>query len=149
MSNQACPRRRFLQVVAHGGAVASAAALGVGCGVQLGGSYAAGNVSQLAVPSIQAIPNGPVAIGRDAGGVYAMTLICTHQQCDMSSGFGIITSTSVTCRCHGSSFDANGNVVNGPARSPLEHFEVTIDAAGEITVNADATVPESTRTPVA
>jgi Rieske Fe-S protein len=148
MSNDTCPRRRFLQVVAHGGVLAGAASLGVGCGLQLGGTYPAGNVSQMADPSLQAISGGPVAVGRDAGGLYALSLICTHAGCDMSSQ-GQVSKSGIVCLCHGSRFDVNGNVVNGPAQTALEHFEVTVDAAGAITVNASMTVAESTRTPVA
>jgi hypothetical protein len=41
----------------------------------------------------------------------------------------------------------NGDVVSGPAQSPLEHFQVTIDAAGAISIDADVTVDASVRTP--
>lgn len=148
MSSLPCPRRRFLAVVAHGGVLAgAAAALGVGCGTGLSGTYAAGNVSQLQVGELLAISGGPLAIGRDAGGVYAMTLICTHAGCDMASQ-GAVSSQGIVCYCHGSQFDVNGNPTGGPARSALEHYEVTVDAAGAITINADATVAETTRTAV-
>ena len=73
-----------------------------------------------------------------------MSLICTHASCDMSTD-GTVSTTEVICDCHGSVFSANGAVIQGPAGSPLEHYEVTIDAKGEITVNADKTVSASTR----
>jgi len=147
MSSPLSPRRRFLQVVAQGGALAGAACLGVGCGTGLSGTYAAGNVSAVAVDTLQAISAGPLAIGRDAGGLYAMTLICTHAGCDMASQ-GSVSFQGVSCNCHGSQFDANGNRLAGPAQSPLEHYEVTIDTAGAITINADVSVVETTRTAV-
>jgi nitrite reductase/ring-hydroxylating ferredoxin subunit len=145
MSNEACPRRRFLQVVAHGGVLAGAASLGVGCGLQLGGTHVAGNVSQLPEGSLQAVSGAPLAVGRDSGGVYAMTLICTHAGCDMSNG---ISSQVIICPCHRSHFDADGNVTQGPAQTALEHFEVTISAAGVITVDADVTLAQSMRVAV-
>jgi Rieske Fe-S protein len=148
MPESPCRRRRFLQVVAQGGVLAGAASLGVGCGGGgPSGSYAAGNVSQLAVGALQSVSGGPVAVGRDAGGVYAMTLICTHEGCDMSTQ-GTITTSTVICLCHGSSFDTVGNPISGPARTALQHFQVTIDAAGAITVDADVPVAESTRVAV-
>jgi cytochrome b6-f complex iron-sulfur subunit len=148
MSSSSCTRRRFLSVVAHGGALAGAAALGAGCGVgNPTGSYAAGNVSALQVGTLQAISAGPLALGRDAEGVYAMTLICTHAGCDMASD-GSVSASGVICDCHGSRFDANGNPLSGPAQSPLEHYEVTIDGTGAITIDADVTVGETTRTAV-
>ena len=147
MSSPPCPRRRFLEVVAQGGVLAGAACLGVGCGISLSGTYAAGNVSQIQVGSLQAISSGPLAIGRDAMGVYAMTLICTHQGCDMATD-GTVTSQGVSCNCHGSQFDVNGNRLAGPAQLPLDHYPVTIDSTGAMTINTDAPVVETTRTAV-
>jgi nitrite reductase/ring-hydroxylating ferredoxin subunit len=148
MSNDSTSRRRFLGVVARGGAVASAACLGINCGsgTSISGTYSGGNVSALAVGDLTPISGGPLAIGRDSGGVYAMSLICTHASCDMSSQ-GSVSASGVRCFCHGSSFDVDGNVTGGPARGPLVHYEVTVDAAGEITINGDVTVTETTRTP--
>jgi Rieske Fe-S protein len=148
MSIRLCPRRRFLEVVAQGGVLAGAAALGAGCASGPSGTYAAGNLGQLAVGDLQAISGGPVAVGRDASGVYAMTLICTHAGCDMSSE-GSVSAQGVDCFCHGSRFDVNGDVINGPAQSPLEHFQVTVDASGAITVDASVTVADTVRTAVA
>jgi Rieske Fe-S protein len=147
MSSPPCHRRRFLAVVARGGVLAGAASLGVGCGSSLSGTYPAGTVSQLQVGELLAISGAPLAIGRDSGGVYAMTLICTHAGCDMASQ-GAVSSQGVACYCHGSQFDVNGNAISGPARSSLEHYEVTVDAAGALTINADVTVAETTRTAV-
>ncbi len=147
MSSPLCPRRRFLQVVAQGGAVAGATALGVGCGSGLSGTYAAGDVSTLQVGSLQAISAGPLAIGRDADGVYAMTLICTHAGCDMATQ-GQVSSQGVSCFCHGSQYDVDGNRLSGPAQSPLQHYAVAIDTAGAMTIDADTPVAEATRTAV-
>ncbi len=147
MSVPSCPRRRFLQVVAQGGVLAGASSIGLGCSGGLSGNYAAGNVSALPVDTLQAISGASLAIGRDSGGVYAMTLICTHASCDMATQ-GSVSFEGVDCSCHGSRFDANGNVLRGPASSPLEHYEVTIDSAGAITIDASVTVAETTRTAV-
>jgi nitrite reductase/ring-hydroxylating ferredoxin subunit len=148
MSQDIRTRRRFLQIVANGGALAGAATLGFGCSSgALGGPFAAGNVSQLQVGELVALANGPVAVGRDHNGVYAMSLICTHQGCDMSSQ-GAVSSQGIVCYCHGSTFDVNGSPTRGPAGSPLQHYAVTIDAMGAMTVNGDALVSADTRTPV-
>jgi nitrite reductase/ring-hydroxylating ferredoxin subunit len=147
MSNDFGSRRRFLEVAAQGGVVAGATHLGVGCSSAFGGRYAAGNASQLQVGELVAVPKAPLAIGRDTGGVYAMTLICTHLACDMSAQ-GAVSAQGVVCYCHGSQFDVNGNPVVGPATSPLQHYDVTIDASGAMTINADVPVSETTRTPV-
>jgi cytochrome b6-f complex iron-sulfur subunit len=147
MSNDLCPRRRFLQVVAGGGVLAGVASLGVGCGGGLSGTYSGGDLSSYAVGSLTALSSAPLAVGRDAQGVYAMTLICTHAGCEMNSQ-GSVSEQGVACFCHGSEYDANGNVLRGPASSPLEHFQVTISASGAISIDADVSVAEGTRTPV-
>jgi len=147
MSSDLCPRRRFLQVVASGGVLAGAASLGVGCGNGLSGTYSGGNVSSYAVGSLTALQTAPLAVGRDEQGVYAMSLICTHSGCEMNSQ-GSVSEQGIACFCHGSQFDANGNVLRGPASSPLQHYQVTIDASGAVSIDADVSVDESTRTPV-
>jgi Rieske Fe-S protein len=53
----------------------------------------------------------------------AYSLICTHQQCEAAvDGDG----QHITCPCHGSRFDVNGNVVNGPAASPLPEIKGSV-----------------------
>ena len=88
-------------------------------------------------------------IARDAGGVYAMSTICTHEQCDINGGSGTISNTELVCTCHDSRFDPNGNVTSGPASGQLKHYLVTIDAAGEITITAGSAVSGTTRVAVA
>ncbi|MFI5300880.1 MAG: Rieske (2Fe-2S) protein [Polyangiales bacterium] len=149
MHRSDCPSRRvFLRVFAASGV---AAAVDVGCGPAgvsplSFGTVSAGNVSALPVGSLHAVPGQPVAIGRDTGGVYAMTLTCTHGGCDMGSQ-GSVSSAGLFCGCHGSQFDGNGNVTRGPANAPLAHFAVSIDAAGEVTVDGAQEVAASTRAP--
>jgi nitrite reductase/ring-hydroxylating ferredoxin subunit len=148
MSSESSSRRCFLKVLAQGGAVAGAACLGVACGSG-GGPVDGGNVSALAVGSLVAISASSIAVGRDAGGVYAMTLICPHEDCDMGGSDGSVSASGVTCNCHGSRFDVTGVVLQGPARTDLVHYGVTITAAGAITVDTSATVDASVRTAVA
>jgi len=44
---------------------------------------------------------------------------CTHAGCPISY---LQVSNKFNCSCHGSQFDANGNVLNGPATVPLNTF---------------------------
>ncbi len=87
--------------------------------------------------------DAPAILARDAQGLYAMTITCTHEGCDISPA-----GTFLDCPCHGSRFDLNGNVIQGPAGSPLTHFAVVVDAAGNITVQGETRVDASVRTPV-
>ena len=123
--------------------VAVGASTCLGCGPAFG-IVSAGNASALAVGDVKAVPGSPVAIGRDAQGVYAMTLICTHEACDISQN-GVVSSAGLLCNCHGSRFDPTGNVIVGPAQSPLQHYSVTADASGNLTIDGNTPVPASTR----
>ena len=137
MSCSTC-RRRFLQI-----GLASAAAIACGpTGVQPSplGDVQAGNVSALSVGSLEGVGNEPLAIGRDDKGVYAMTLTCTHAGCRAQ-----VAGHEIACGCHGSTFDANGNVTGGPAPAPLEHYAVTADASGNLTIHTGSVVDAGTR----
>ena len=78
---------------------------------------------------------------RDAGGIYAMTAICTHQGCTVNGWNGSV----FPCPCHGSQYDLNGAVVLGPAPLPLNHFEVTVDGNGFLVVDTGKMVGAQVR----
>ena len=59
---------------------------------------------------------------RDAAGlVTALSTKCPHLGCSVQWDATLLTWD---CPCHGSRFDAEGNVVNGPAQRALERLEV-------------------------
>jgi Rieske Fe-S protein len=137
-------RRAFLRLALA--AVATPACSG-GDGMssaQTFGDVSAGNTSALAVGALKPISSAPAFIARDDKGLYAMTTTCTHAGCDLADS-GRISGSQIQCGCHGSVFDANGDVIQGPARSPLQHFAVSVDASGEITVHGSETVAEDVR----
>src|SRR5512142_904478 len=107
-------RRRFLQVMVASAATSAIASCSGNndSAPEAFGDVSAGNVSELQVGMVRAVPGAPVFVGRDSAGVYAMTSTCTHQGCDMASD-GTVTTT-IVCHCHDSAFDLNGNVVRGP-----------------------------------
>ena len=62
-------------------------------------------------------PGRSVALFRDADGVYAVSLVCTHLGCIVkSSGDGF------ECPCHGSQFTGDGTVRKGPAPRALRSW---------------------------
>lgn len=64
-----------------------------------------------------------IVIRVSATSYIALSKICTHQQCTVSYN----SSTGrLPCPCHGSLFDSSGNVLNGPATSPLKKYSVTL-----------------------
>src|ERR1700690_486577 len=120
-------RRRLLSLAGTsttGLLVVGAGAL-PGCGNPTGsvptGPVMAGNVSALTVGSMHTMTN--VVVARDAGGGYAMSAVCTHAGCLLDDSATTIAA-GLYCPCHGSTFDASGNVTGGPARSSLQHYAV-------------------------
>jgi len=140
-----CISRRA--VLRGGAAGALVAALPLGCMNTPAGPVAAGNVADVRVGSLQAVGSETVLLGRDAGGLYAMTGVCTH----MGQLVSVITVGSTTllhCYGHGSEFSMNGAVTIGPATRPLEHFRVDLGSDGNITIQADELVTPDARTQV-
>ena len=63
-----------------------------------------------------------VAVFRDAGGaLHAVDPRCTHMGCQLRFN---AAERSWDCHCHGSRFDLEGNVLNGPAVHPLASVEI-------------------------
>ncbi len=76
------------------------------------------------------LPNGSdtvIVIRTDATTVVALSDICTHAGCGVSyqSARG-----QLFCPCHGSIFSLTGQVLRGPAGSPLKVYTATLDSTG-------------------
>jgi Rieske Fe-S protein len=150
-SVQPLNRRKFLSVTGASAGLIVVASAVPSCGNPTGsapnGPVAAGNVSALSAAGTLMVMSN-VVVARDAGGVYAMSRVCTHQGClldDTSSG----VAGGLHCPCHGSAFDGNGAVTHGPAGAALQHYAVTIAADGTMTVEGAQPVSAETRTPAA
>ena len=64
-----------------------------------------------------------VVLIRSGEDVHAFSATCTHQGCPVSE----VTGGQIICPCHGSVFDAaSGEVVEGPAPTPLPAVDVTV-----------------------
>jgi cytochrome b6-f complex iron-sulfur subunit len=131
---------------ATGGAPPSAGASAAGAA----GAKVDPNDPSTPIGNVSAYPLGSFVIagsiylmGHDAGGLYAMSMQCTHAGCAVE-----MQGAQLYCPCHFSRFDHLGNVVNGPANKPLPHYKVTVDATGNITVDRFTIVSMTARTPV-
>ncbi len=94
-----------------------------------GGSAAAGG----ALAQLSDVPVGGAIAAKDADGkpiiltqptagtVVALSAICTHQGCTVAPD-----GKKLTCPCHGSVFDLNGDNVSGPAPTPLPGIDVHV-----------------------
>ena len=64
---------------------------------------------------------GSLLVDHPSGNTFnALSSTCTHQACQIT-GFDT-GSGHFICPCHGSMFDVNGNVVQGPAGRPLPKY---------------------------
>lgn len=147
MSCEDClTRRTFL---AKSALAAAAAALATGCGngefgpplpSHGGTTRPSGSVTikvsnfpgLQTVGTLVAVAVERAAVRQDASSFLALSTICTHQGCDADIDGA---RNEVACPCHGSRFDNQGNVVNGPAQSPLLQLQTSYNAAtDELTI---------------
>ena len=64
-----------------------------------------------------------VAIRISEKTVHALSAVCTHLGCIVKWDN---TKQQLVCPCHVAAFDVNGNVVGGPAPSPLQNIDAKI-----------------------
>jgi len=65
-------------------------------------------------------------------GVAAISLICTHLGCTVEPN-----KDGFLCPCHGSYFDADGNVTHSPAVNSLHSMRVEITAENMVVLHSD------------
>lgn len=58
---------------------------------------------------------------------------CSHAGCVVNAFVGTPTNGRITCNCHGSQYDIQGNVVQGPASFPLLQYTNQV-ANGNLTI---------------
>lgn len=102
-----------------------------------------GAVTAFAVNTWTSVRAMGIIVGRDSGGLYAFSALCTHSGCVVT----VNSDGTSDCPCHNSRFDANGRVTRGPASSDLQHFAVLV-CAGRVRVDQGAIVAATTRTAV-
>ena len=56
------------------------------------------------------------------GQFKGFSAVCTHAGCNVAEVIG----ASINCPCHGSRFNLDGTVANGPAKKPLEAKVVAV-----------------------
>ncbi len=109
---------------------------GVGAGVAQGGAGGSEPMGLLVVGDLSDLSEGALFgvaepsslfLGLDEDGVYAMTSICTHKQCDIVKFGAVLGNGGRRCTCHDSRFDVNGAVTLGPALQPLARYYVELD----------------------
>ncbi|KRE33745.1 (2Fe-2S)-binding protein [Mycobacterium sp. Soil538] len=83
------------------------------------------------VPVGSGVIVGKTVVTQPTAGEYkAFSAVCTHSGCLVNK----VADGTIDCPCHGSKFSLDGQVVNGPAKKPLEPVNITVQ--GESIVQA-------------
>ena len=80
---------------------------------------------------------------RNPNKLMAVNPKCTHQGCDVKWSSG---EQKYECPCHGANFDADGDVLNGPATKPLLAYPAKI-VGTQVLVKIIAPPPAPPSTP--
>jgi len=103
-------------------------------------SFRIGPPDDYPVNSVTYIADQQVYVVRTAMGFVAESAICTH--------LGCITQwkpelDQIACPCHGSRFNRDGTVAQGPAPRPLSHFGIRLTPDGNLLVDRLEILPQT------
>ena len=68
---------------------------------------------------------------RRQGKLLALSAVCTHKKCKLAAA----KDRSFFCDCHGSTFDADGRVTEGPAKRNLPFLATQVNDNGHLLVH--------------
>jgi glycine/D-amino acid oxidase-like deaminating enzyme/nitrite reductase/ring-hydroxylating ferredoxin subunit len=100
--------------------------------IKVGKEFVGGHLGRLKASSVEHLPAGHGDVvdvdGHSVGAyrdptehVHAVSITCTHMGCRLNWNNA---ETSWDCACHGSRFDVDGTVLDGPAVTPLQRVDV-------------------------
>jgi Rieske Fe-S protein len=120
------------------------AAFAAGCAAPGGVNLASGGRERVinAGPAVQYLADGVYARYRDLGffivrrgaSLFALSSVCTHRHCTLEAE----ADRTFSCPCHGSAFDPDGKVTEGPAQRNLPAYEISTDGKGDLLVKITA-----------
>jgi cytochrome b6-f complex iron-sulfur subunit len=98
----------------------------------------AGKPENFAVDSVTLDVSSGIYLVRAAEGFFALSAVCTHLGCltAWNQELGMIS-----CPCHGSKFNREGEKIEGPAPKPLPWLRTWIGDEGDLMVDRSANIP--------
>ncbi len=130
-------RKTFLSWLIKG-SLAGSALLGLGAlGRFISFESEPAQPSQVDLGPVNAFPAGtritvasiPALIIHNDAGFIALSLVCPHLGCTVN-----IIGDGFACPCHGSRFNTDGNLHNGPASKPLTSLRVEVNPSGHLII---------------
>lgn len=89
-----------------------------------------GPIDQLSTSSMTIFPPAQAAIIPIHEGYDALSLVCPHLGCQVE-----MREDGFECPCHGSRFNLNGDLLKGPAQTPLRKLITEISEDGHLIVD--------------
>jgi len=86
-----------------------------------------GSADQYPLGSKTILNQVPAILHHTEGSYKALSLTCTHLGCTVEDSEG-----AFHCPCHGSGFNADGSVLNGPATQPLQTLKIELISDGTL-----------------
>ena len=75
-------------------------------------------------------PEAKLVVRRQDNKFAAISTVCTHLGCIVNP-----SDTGFDCPCHGSQYDARGDVIGGPAPKSLAWYRCSLAPSGELVVD--------------
>jgi len=104
--------------------------------------FKAGTLADFPIGSTTIFADKRVAINRDADGIYAFSMVCTHLGCTVR---WFQNDSMFRCPCHGSRYLRDGVRFYGPAPRPLDNFQISLAPDGTLVVDRSKIVARSSR----
>lgn len=124
-------RREFLILIAASVAGCSSAPPGTGPGMSKTRLINAGRARDYTADGVYSrYRSQGFFVIRRGDKLFVLSAICTHKRCKLNTE----PDRSFTCPCHGSTFDPNGHVTEGPAKRDLPILETFTNGRGELVV---------------
>jgi cytochrome b6-f complex iron-sulfur subunit len=99
-----------------------------------------GKPEEFPTGTVKKLDDKKVFISADTDGLYAISSECTHLGCIVHA-----TEDGFQCPCHGSKFNKNGKVTDGPAPRNLPWLKIDRHMDGNLVVDAAREIKAGTK----